>query len=277
MAATPSNQLATIVEQLTSALRSQAATLEAVKAELSALRAGAGVTRQPPGVEPTPEAEVVEATNFRATGPGTGFFAQAGTVGGMDRGVWGFGTNQTDPERAIGVQGSAVDLDVHPSNGTGVLGTTAGGVGVKGVNVFTNGVAVQGISETGVGVEGTGNPISVLGSGGVIGVEGSGEQIGVLGGAVFGPVLDPANQIAVGMLGNALPNFGDLSASYGGWFDAGATGTAPVHLEPSPAPGPPQIARQGDLFVDSAGRLWFCVGTGDNAPNPATWKEIQMA
>ena len=35
----------------------------------------------------------------------------------------------------------------------------------------------------------------------------------------------------------------------------------------------PSSGQAGDLFVDSATRLWFCTVTG----TPATWKQVQLA
>jgi hypothetical protein len=93
----------------------------------------------------------------------------------------------------------------------------------------------------------------------------------LIGVARFGRPLDRENPIAVGVLGNALPISGDLSASYGGWFRAGPLSTAPLHIEPSESPDPPKAAQCGDLFVDSGGGLWFCEST-----DPATWRQVQL-
>ena len=104
----------------------------------------------------------------------------------------------------------------------------------------------------------------------MIGVQGTGEAVGVWG----GPSSDKVgSEIAAGVVGNAIGQVdaGDIPFSYGGWFDA-MHGTAPLHLEPSASDAPPVSSRRGDLFVDNAGRLWFCVNDG----NPAIWKQVQL-
>jgi hypothetical protein len=268
----PSDRLAERVQELIAKLGTQAAELEAVKAELAKLST-------------TCETAAAVEPNFKATGPGIGFCARANTNNGMDIGVLGVATNLKNSADGVGVMGfTSGSLDPGSrAGGIGVLGTTEGGIGVRGVNIGADGAGVQGVSPLGgagvtgtggpvsAGVIGTGGPVSVLGSGGVIGVEGSGEQIGVLGGALFGRPLDLTNAIAVGVLGNALPNSGEFSASYGGWFDAGPSGTAPLHLEPSDTASPPQVGERGDLYVDSGGRLWFCESA------PAGWRQVQLA
>jgi hypothetical protein len=47
---------------------------------------------------------------------------------------------------------------------------------------------------------------------------------------------------------------------------------AQIRLTPSKASTHPISGRRGDLFVDSAGRLWFCRSGGKNA----TWKQVKL-
>jgi len=47
---------------------------------------------------------------------------------------------------------------------------------------------------------------------------------------------------------------------------------AQIRLMPSEASTHPKSGRRGDLFVDSAGRLWFCRSGG----KAATWKQVKL-
>jgi len=167
-----------------------------------------------------------------------------------------------------GVQGSAV------TEGVGVEGVTAAGTGVRG-SVTNEGVGVEGVSNGFIGVSGSSRGTGVFGSGTVTGVEGGGDTVGVLGGGPIGRVFQPGTSVYTGVLGNGPIDPGGITFTYGGWFDA-VNGTAPVHLEPSQNPQPPAAGQAGDIFVDSNGNLWFCTVTGDNNPNPATWRRVQL-
>jgi hypothetical protein len=231
-------------------------------------------------------------TNFRATGPGVGFDARADQNDGLSIGVRGVGSSSylPDIEQTVGVVGYTATLDGSISNGTGVRGVTAGGTGVKGLST-DGGVGVEGrAGGPGTGVRGRsedgGNGVAgesaqgvgVFGFGGRIGVEGASDGVGVLGGPPVGPVFAPGQvPPGIGVLGNGIGDVrtGDLPLAYGGWFDA-INGTAPMHLEPSREVAPPAAALRGDIFVGSAGTLWFCTDSGDGDANPATWRQIQL-
>lgn len=79
--------------------------------------------------------------------------------------------------------------------------------------------------------------------------------------AVQGPA-DPARA-------SADPVGASTEPARGGVF---AGTKAQIRLTPSKASTHPTSGRRGDLFVDSAGRLWFCRSGGKNA----TWKQVKL-
>ena len=62
---------------------------------------------------------------------------------------------------------------------------------------------------------------------------------------------------------------GPVEPARGGVF---AGTKAQIRLTPSKAPTHPTSGRRGDLFVDSAGRLWFCQSGG----KAASWKQVKL-
>ena len=128
---------------------------------------------------------------------------------------------------AIGVEG---DSDY----GSGVFGfvTSSGGVGVDGRNGH-GGVGVRGYSSS------TNETVSSYQ-----------EPIGVHG---------IANQGA-----NAVGVYGESDSGRGAYFYGPV---AQVRLYPANRTSHPPSGSRGDLFVDSAGRLWFCKGG-------STWHQV---
>jgi hypothetical protein len=299
MAGVSSDELTALVKRLSAVLETQKLEIEAIKAELQVLRENRTKLIEPAlpeeqldGEALLQAADVETHSNFSATGPGTGFLAEAGGNDGMDRGVVGIGSKAffNNIAGTIGVLGFTSTLDLTLANGKGVVGRTDGGIAVQGLNIGVGadgtgvqgisagrGTGVQGSSDSGVGVAGTSSAIGILGFGATIGVQGSSSQTGVLGGPPLGRTFAPGNSFGIGVLGVAIGDVrvGDFPFSYGGWLD-GLNGTAPIHLEPSGSPTPPTAAQRGDLFVDSNGGLWFCTDTGNNDPSPATWRTVQL-
>jgi hypothetical protein len=262
-------------EALLTQLRRHEEQIKTLQTELQALTAESMAVTEEDADQPDRHAY------FVASGPtpptGAGFL----TATGMSKGVIGIGSadRRAGVQDTIGVWGYTTDVDYNPVNGTGVKGTalgsgglavhghgSGGATGVQGTAAH-NGWGVVGSSETGVGI---------FGFGGRIGVEGTGDEVGVLGGPPEGTAfsLTEGPGVGIGVVGTAIGDVrtGDVSFSYGGWFD-GLNGTAPIHIEPSKASAPTTAAKRGDLFVDGSGRLWFCTDTGD----PATWKQVQLA
>lgn len=227
--------------------------------------------------------------SFRANGPGVGFLARADSNDGMDVGVRGEGSSGYDAAHTIGVLGRTTRLDGTLADGTGVQGESFGGTGVAGTSDFRgvgvagsvrgDGVGVRGTVGSGVAVEGTADSgIGVLGSGSRLGVHGTGDRIGVLGGSPTGRALsDQEGPFGIGLVGHAIGDVpaGDIPFAYGAWLDP-RNGTAPLHLEPSTANTPPVTALRGDLFVDSAGTLWFCTDSSSDFSTAATWRRVQL-
>lgn len=243
-------------------------------------------------------------TNFTATGPASvGFEA----FGDFKTGVLGVGFLALDGPvdlTVVGVSGTTGAEPDHEEGGIGVLGRTSAGIGVRGTSSALSqdsqqepcigvsgkavaGTGVEGESDQGrgvlgkgpVGVQGEGG-IGVFGSGSEFGVQGVSDTIGVLGGPAAGGLFaQPREPIGVGVAGVAIGDVraGDIPYAYGGWFDAD-NGTAPLHLEPSANDTPPPAAHRGDLFVDNAGQLWFCITSGraTTASDVAVWKRVQL-
>lgn len=261
-------RLTELVQRQQMLIEEQRAELEALRTELSTLTSQAD----------TVVTLAVTQKNFIATGPGTGFLTLANTNDGMDRGVVGIGSKEGSDQIAqtIGVLGYTALLGSSTiSNGKGVVGLTFGGTGVERHDIG-GGTGISGISDgDGIGVSGAG-VIGIFGFGYRIGVDGSGDLVGVLGGAAVGRFFQPgAGRVSTGVMGTGVLDPEGLDYDYGGWFDA-LSGTAPLHLEPSQNPLPPLAAQKGDLFVSSDGFLYFCTNTGDNNPNKATWRKVQL-
>jgi hypothetical protein len=178
---------------------------------------------------------------------------------GAGAGVYGIS------EKGFGVQGFSRSSDavhgfgyitgvhgVSSFGGTGVLGTSDTGAAVKGESVHgyafagvsQEGSAVVGEADTdGTGVEGESN----FGMG-VYGV--SSTNTGVLGASGNQPVPSPSSRANVGVMGLCATGRGGVFIS----------DHAQVRLMPSTAKTHPATGLRGDLFVDKAGRLWFCKG-----------------
>jgi hypothetical protein len=175
----------------------------------------------------------------------------------------------------------------------GVFGTCVSrqGAGVYGTN-DSDGDAVLGFSRRGVGVRGN----SELNDGvvgctllaGHSGVYGENTYNSREGYAVRTTYTSPPNwreiamkvakpdtlrQLACGMIGHAndvtgigvlgLSEHGVGVSSYGGRYGASLQGGgAPLRLLPSGSVGPPSAGQVGELYVDSAGSLFFCKGSG---------------
>jgi hypothetical protein len=200
-------------------------------------------------------------------------------------GVYGY--NDTNDASSIGVSGASVDTQGNPGHGTGVQGSTYDGTGVKGWTLggtgvlgisyadktqttLGNGYGVQGKSGFGYGVSGySKNSIGVDGSidtsaapaiHGRNSTDGTGVQ-GVSAGAGIG--VDGESTNGIGVQGFSTSGRGALF--YGG--------IAHVRLQPGGTTHP-TTGLKGDLYLDSSVRLWLCT---DDATNPVTWKQVQVA
>lgn len=198
------------------------------------------------------------------TNPGLGVHGEApyvaikgesnatGSTGGSGVGV--FGSSMSDD--GAGVDGRGPNVGVHGrSAGTGVFGQgTGGGIGLLG-NSDSYRAVVGVVSAT------SGPTIGVMGesfSSAGTGVRGwaAGGATGVVGfsGSSFPSAAPPAR---TGVYGNAPRGRGVVASG----------GTAQLRLVPSSASTHPSSGALGDLFLDKAGRLWFCKGG-------ARWKQI---
>ena len=168
--------------------------------------------------------------------------------------------------------------------GTGVGGISASGVGVGGAQHGFSTVPIPTI----VGKQATQPPTGVLGTtdAAPYAVVGSSSVGTAVYGCAFGsadpsggaPVAavvgdtNSANHPAVLGRNSAGPGVRGLStnaAGRGGVFQGGDKGAA-IQLVPATVSTHPTSGRTGDLFVDKAGRLWFCSHGGA----PATWKQL---
>jgi hypothetical protein len=161
---------------------------------------------------------------------------------GKGRGVYGYS------DLRIGVSGGSGSSDgVHGTSntGSGVVGWSNFDTGVRG-EVFASSGTTYGVSglshsNTGVGVYGHVSPAA-------------GTTVGVLGRS--------ESASGVGVQGTA-------PVGRGGQF-IGAE--AQIRLVPTAAASHPASGAAGDLYVDKAGRLWFCTTTG----SPAVWKQVSL-
>ena len=158
-------------------------------------------------------------------GTGTAFASQTGSA-------------KADDGTIIGVTGVS-------SNGTGVLGIGA-----------TNGVHGKGTTVTAIGVWGD----SAAGTG-VFGS--STDHVGVFGASTSWYGVNGFSSESAGVHGqsnDAAGVFGESSSGRGGVF----TGkVAALRLVSAAIATHPDSGLMGDLFVDSAGGLWYCRGGTD--------------
>ena len=160
--------------------------------------------------------------------------------------------------RGTGTLGIGV-LATHAGSGTGVLAQSASGTGL---------IAHGG----GTGVSAAGSTVGVSASGAVA-VSASGVTAVVATG-------EGANGIAVSALAastapavNAVNSSGGTGVhglSSGGRGGVFSGATAQVQLVPGADSSHPKGGKQGDLYADKTGRLWFCKKGG----NTATWHQI---
>jgi hypothetical protein len=100
---------------------------------------------------------------------------------------------------------------------------------------------------------------------------GNAEDLGAVRGPAepAAPTPQPAGPTAKLARESAEPATGSVEPARGGVF----SGTkAQIRLTPSKAPTHPASGRRGDLFVDGAGRLWFCRSGG----KVASWKQVKL-
>ncbi len=163
-------------------------------------------------------------------------------------GMWG----RADADSTnVGVRGSSL-------NGKGVFGDSIGGTGVQGQSSTNNGVS--GYSTDGVGTWGQ----STNGSG-IFGF--SANSVGVSG--VSNTNVGGTFDGVVGVTG-----VGTMQGGLGGTGLRAIGDRASVQIDPQGAPPPTRadLYFAGDLHVDSAGGLWFCVIGG--AGSAAKWRQL---
>jgi hypothetical protein len=232
----------------------------------------------------------VHQVGFDESGKGIGVYGFSTSY----RGVFGYSPSGT----GVVASGGLMGVDAASDSGHGVDAFANTGVGVSAHS--NSGTAVSGASDSGTGVYGSSfsGTTGVQGhanasNGATYGVQGDSNSTagtGVLGfaaaatGATWGVSGLAASTHGTGGLGwstarstglmgyssdglgspppAALPNTGvygtaPLTGGRGGQFSGQA---AQVRLRPSSATSHPASGQRGDLFVDKAGRLWFCKG-----------------
>jgi hypothetical protein len=229
---------------------------------------------------------------------GTPIFSAGVSGSGTTFGVGGNGPN-------IGVFGSGgyAGVSAYSDKGRGVLASSAAtladggqGVGVVGWHTQGTGAGVAGYSLTGsqtlkappartgvygladfYGVRGEGaTGVSGLGRNGGIGVYGKvGAGTAVSGVAAAGVAIKAQNSSdghAAVLVNNGGSAAGVRSTSKKGYGAELAGGGAAVRLVPRPSKGHPKSGfhQLGEIVVDSAGKLFLCVGNG----TPGTWREV---
>jgi len=146
-----------------------------------------------------------------------------------------------------GVRGSS-------SQGVGAEGTSGSNVGVNGssgsyfgvLGTSGTGIAVQGQSTSSYGVVGTStatNKAAVLG-------RSAANSTGVVGASYPNGNTTPVSPAKTGVYGYAPTGRGMVASG----------GKAQIRLLPSTSISHPSSGAIGDMFVDQAGRLWYCKG-----------------
>jgi hypothetical protein len=162
-------------------------------------------------------------------------------------GVYGF-SNEQEGVSALSYGTAGVHGNCQNDNGIGVFGDGSyGAIGVYGHSGSNSGV--HGIANEGYGVRGlatTPQGTGVMG----IAVQRSGQPTtpaAVTGDADAETGVQGVSNSANGVVGTSL-------SARGGVFTGGS---AQVRLVPGDKATPPSTGQNGDLYVDSTGRLWF--------------------
>jgi len=177
---------------------------------------------------------------------------QPAGVAGISRnpGASGVYGRSADAEGVTGVSNGTAGVhgNCQHDNGVGVFGDGSyGAIGVYGHSGRSSGVL--GIANEGYGVRGLANTATGTGVMGIA-VKQSGQSVAPA--AVTG---DADAQVAVQGVSNSGNGVAGTSLSArGGVFTGGA---AQIRLVPGNAATPPSSGQNGDLYVDSTGRLWF--------------------
>jgi hypothetical protein len=218
----------------------------------------------------------------RGVGTGVGVLGEATNNAGVHGrssngvGVWGHGGGERegvlgDSQDNAGVRG--VSTNSHGVRGegqTGVVGTssatgfsgvsgthTGQGYGVVGDGAGASNAGVLGRNSTGHGVRGEGSP-------GVVGINST-------TGAGAGP--DGGAFASAGVLGHSRSGPGvHGEGTYGGQFEGSG---AQLRLVPGTSAGRPTTGAHtiGEIYMDSAARLWVCVASG----SPGMWVSVLTA
>ena len=137
------------------------------------------------------------------------------------------------------------------NSGYGVIGESPANDGVYGKS--TDAAGVYGYSKNEYGVHGYGANAS-----GIYGETPSGAS-GVAGSSQYGSGVYGVGQSSTGVTGEG-PVVGIRGLSSAGRGAVLSGGAAALRLLPSAAASHPGTGRRGDLFLDRAGRLWYCSG-----------------
>jgi hypothetical protein len=224
------------------------------------------------GVEATSSGTAVLAT---ATNRGTAVDAIAGTVNGLplinhDR------VGLASRAELTGVAAVGGDTGVHADgaqyavkattvSGTGVSATTSSGTGVEATSTTGTALAAKTTSGTAITADSLhGNAVSAHGDTAAgtfgAGVQASGDVAVVARGTTVG-IDATAN-------GTAVSGYAD---KVGGEF---AGKEAPIRMIKASTPGAPTsgVHHAGELYVDSAGLLFYCTADG----TPGTWHKVRL-
>jgi hypothetical protein len=188
--------------------------------------------------------------------------------------------------RGDGAESVLISINDGKAQGIGVLGKSLEGTGVRGDSVY--GPGNVGESGTSDGVQGYAHAPNVSGVYGDVtdangyGVFGrnSGGSTGYFAHASVGAAGQSDSRTGVmGYTGGTAPTpVPALTGVFGVSMQAGGRGgqfagsAAPIRLVPSSTTSHPASGARGDLYVDNAGRLWFCQVGG----NPATWRLVSL-
>jgi hypothetical protein len=219
---------------------------------------------------------------------GTGLAAGAALLGTQPASAShlpGFGHSNDQGTATTSLAGNSTGEEFSVRNGgsgAAIVGRATGGRGVEGLSRTGTGVYARSFESNALTAEIDGdngfNAVYARCGGGSPGNAVFGEVTGPLtpGNAVLGIHNGPGNCVfgykPSGVSGDAVVGVGQTGRGVLGVSTSGRGGVfngkkAQVQLQASTATTHPSSGARGDLFVDNAGRLWFCKGG-------TTWKQL---
>lgn len=213
-----------------------------------------------------------------------GVLGRCGAPSGAAPGTCGVSGDSHDKPGVVGSSYNAEGTSGTSTWSYGLSGNSTHADGVFGYSGEASGISGLAAASARSGVSGQlGSPSGLTSPGGVVGdaqdaVGAAGLSLNNTGVYGLTGAASGTNAVA-GVVGDSATRYGvaGLSHNTAGLYGNGARGAvlsgrqAQARLVPSSAATHPAGGSAGDLFVDTAGRLWFCSKTSSTA---ATWVRL---